>query len=97
MTLTIIAIPEDIDLQTSFQPNGEWKAIDLNTYDCDCDQDGFFEICPVGYGKTEQAAELIEQYAKTVASAAKVDAVAEAYSCVLAGIEAPLTRKEPVR
>ena len=60
---TILAIPESIDLQTEHLPNGEWKAIDRNTYDCDCDQDGFFEVCPVGYGKTEleAIADLLEQ------------------------------------
>jgi hypothetical protein len=56
MTLAIISIPASIDLSTERLPNGEWKAIDLNTYDCDCDQDGFFEVCPVGYGRTEQEA-----------------------------------------
>jgi len=56
MATIIISIPPDMDLRTEFLPSGEWKAIDLNTYDCDCDQDGFFEVCPVGYGKTEQDA-----------------------------------------
>jgi hypothetical protein len=30
---------------------GEYMAIDSDTYDCDCDQDGFFSTSPVGYGK----------------------------------------------
>lgn len=34
----------------------DWSAIDDDTYDCDCDQDGFFSTSPVGYGKTEQDA-----------------------------------------
>lgn len=63
MTTAIIAIPADVDLRTEFLPTGEWKAVDMNTYDCDCDQDGFFEACPVGYGKTERdaIADLLEQ------------------------------------
>lgn len=63
MTCTIIAIPDDIDLRTEHLPNGEWKAIDRNTYDVDFDQDGFYEIGAVGHGKTEQEAiaDLLEQ------------------------------------
>lgn len=40
-----------------------YVAIDRDTYDCDCDQDGFFSNSPVGYGVTEQEAiaDLIEQ------------------------------------
>lgn len=34
----------------------DWSAIDDNTYDCDCDQDGFFSTSPIGYGATEQEA-----------------------------------------
>lgn len=42
---------------------GEWTAIDADTYDCDCDQDGFFSTSPVGCGKTEQdaIADLLDQ------------------------------------
>ena len=65
---TILAIPSDIDLQTERLPNGEWKAIDRNTYDCDCDEDGFFEVCPVGYGKTE--ADAIQDLIETIGEAA---------------------------
>jgi hypothetical protein len=43
-----------------------------------------------------KAAELIEQYARTRASEAVVDAVAEAGNRLIAAIEAPLLRKEPV-
>ena len=52
-----------IDLQTSQNYIGEWEAIDRNTYDCDCDQDGYFSLCPVGHGKTEAAAiqDLLDQ------------------------------------
>lgn len=34
----------------------DWSAIDSDTYDCDCDQDGFFSLGPIGYGATEEAA-----------------------------------------
>jgi hypothetical protein len=34
----------------------DWSAVDSETYDADCDQDGFFSACPVGYGSTEQEA-----------------------------------------
>jgi hypothetical protein len=52
-----------MNIKTELQPNNEWSAIDLDTYDCDCDQDGFFSTSPVGYGKTEQEAidDLLEQ------------------------------------
>lgn len=33
-------------------PSTLWTAIDEDTYDCDCDQDGFFSTSPVGYGRT---------------------------------------------
>ncbi len=41
----------------------DWSAIDEDTYDCDCDQDGFFSTDPVGYGRTEAEAiaDLLEQ------------------------------------
>ena len=44
---------EVIVVQTTLQPNGEYTAIDTNTYDCDCDQDGFFSTSPVGWGFSE--------------------------------------------
>ena len=34
----------------------DWSAIDEDTYDCDCDQDGFFSLSPVGHGATEAEA-----------------------------------------
>lgn len=42
---------------------GQFEAIDSDTYDCDCDQDGFYCISPVGRGKTKAEAieDLIEQ------------------------------------
>ena len=36
--------------------NMDWSAIDEDTYDCDCDQDGFFSLSPVGHGATEAEA-----------------------------------------
>ena len=41
----------------------DWSAWDADTYDADCDQDGFFTTCPVGHGATEQEAidDLLEQ------------------------------------
>jgi len=40
-----------------------YVAIDRSTYDCDCDQDGFFSTSPVGYGATKEAAiaDLLDQ------------------------------------
>ncbi len=34
----------------------DWSAIDYDTYDVDCDQDGFFTNCPIGRGSTEAEA-----------------------------------------
>jgi hypothetical protein len=55
-----------LDIVTDINFIGEWTAIDRNTYDCDCDQDGFFSTSPVGTGKTEQEAidDLREQIAE---------------------------------
>lgn len=41
----------------------DWSAVDDSTYDCDCDQDGYYSLCPVGRGATEQEAidDLMEQ------------------------------------
>jgi hypothetical protein len=41
----------------------DWSAIDDDTYDVDCDEDGFFSRCPVGRGRTEQEAidDLLDQ------------------------------------
>jgi hypothetical protein len=47
-----------------FAPRAEkWTAIDASTYDCDCDQDGYFSRDPIGYGSTREAAirDLLEQ------------------------------------
>ena len=34
----------------------DWSAVDHDTYDCDCDERGFFSLGPVGHGATEQEA-----------------------------------------
>lgn len=34
----------------------DWSALDADTYDCDCDQDGYFTTSPIGHGATEQEA-----------------------------------------
>ena len=47
-----------MNIRTS-QPNPygtEWQALDADTYDADCDQDGFYSLSPVGWGATEQEA-----------------------------------------
>jgi hypothetical protein len=38
------------------QPDGSWLAIDADTYDVDCDENGFFAIGGIGYGDTRQQA-----------------------------------------
>jgi hypothetical protein len=45
-----------MDIKTGLNPDGYWYALDSDTYDVDCDQDGFFSTSPVGYGKTEAGA-----------------------------------------
>ena len=52
-----------MDIVTSINFIGEWQAIDRSTYDCDCDQDGYFSLSPVGTGKTEEEAiqDLLDQ------------------------------------
>jgi hypothetical protein len=42
----------DTDISCILEPDGFFRAIDNNTYDCDCDQDGFFCTDHVGYGRT---------------------------------------------
>lgn len=41
----------------------DWSAVDDDTYDCDCDEDGFFSTSPTGRGATEAEAiqDLIDQ------------------------------------
>ena len=47
--------------------NFDWSAIDEDTYDVDCDQDGYFSTSPVGHGRTEAEAiaDLMEQLEET--------------------------------
>jgi hypothetical protein len=51
----------EMDVEVS-QASGEWQSWEAGTYDCDCDQDGFFVCCPIGSGKTmlEAIADLAE-------------------------------------
>jgi len=55
-----------MDIAVDLQPDGYWHAIDRNTYDCDCDDRGYFPTSPVGYGKTkeEAIADLMEKVAE---------------------------------
>ena len=48
----------------------DWSAVDDDTYDVDCDQDGFFSNSPVGRGATEAEAiaDLMEQIEETAAA-----------------------------
>jgi hypothetical protein len=41
----------------------DWSAVDDDTYDVDCDQDGYFSNSPIGRGATEEDAikDLLEQ------------------------------------
>ena len=34
----------------------DWSAWDDDTYDADCNQDGYFSTSPMGHGATEQQA-----------------------------------------
>ena len=42
----------EMDVEAWQNSIGEWEACEKGTYDCDCDQDGFFVSCPMGYGST---------------------------------------------
>lgn len=67
--LKIEAAARGIRISTNFEyppipvRNMDWSAVDSNTYDCDCDQDGFFTSCPIGRGATEEEAiaDLLQQ------------------------------------
>ncbi len=56
-------------IRTELQPDNYWSAIDDDTYDVDCDQDGFFSTSAVGYGKTE--AEAVEELIAEMAERAR--------------------------
>jgi hypothetical protein len=58
--MKIVAHPD----LTGYAPKAEcWSAYDADTYDADCDQDGFFSDSLVGHGATadEAIADLLEQ------------------------------------
>jgi hypothetical protein len=59
----ILSIPDHIDLDTELQPDGKWRAIDRNTYEAECDSQGWWSKSHVGYGDTEGAAiaDLLDQ------------------------------------
>jgi len=48
----------------------DWSAV-TDDYDCDCDQDGFFSMCPIGHGATEQ--EAIDDLTEQLADAADLE------------------------
>lgn len=39
-------------VEVSQDPTGCWNAWEDGSYDCDCDQDGFFPTCKMGSGST---------------------------------------------
>jgi len=53
---------EEMKIVTHFDPKPipirsfDWSAVDDDTYDADCDQDGFFSNSPIGWGATEEEA-----------------------------------------
>lgn len=53
----------------------DWSAVEDGTYDCDCDQDGFFSAGPIGHGATEQEAidDLVLQMEEVVISRSRVE------------------------
>ena len=58
----IIHFNEGTSVEVS-QDTGEWQAWEAGTYDCDCDENGFFATCSIGYGSTmmEAIADLHEK------------------------------------
>ena len=45
-----------MDIKVTKQPDGSYIAIDADTYDVDCDENGFFATSPVGWGETPEEA-----------------------------------------
>lgn len=45
-----------MDIKTERLPDGQWSAIDADTYDAESDSVGSWSNSPVGYGKTERNA-----------------------------------------
>ena len=52
-----------MDIKTTIQMNGEWTAIDADTYEAESDSEGYWSRCAVGYGPTREAAigDLLDQ------------------------------------
>lgn len=65
----LLANHAEIELATNFDyppipvRNLDWSAIDSNTYDADCDQDGYFSTSSCGRGATKMEAvgDLLDQ------------------------------------
>lgn len=47
---------ETIRVRVTEHYRNEFTAVDDATYDCDCDERGFFSTSPVGYGDTQLSA-----------------------------------------
>jgi len=45
-----------MNIHAELQPDGEWRALDLDEYEAESDSEGWWSKSPVGYGKTEQEA-----------------------------------------
>ena len=49
-------------IKTNYDPkpipdrSTDWSACDVEVYDCDCDELGYFSLAPIGYGATEAQA-----------------------------------------
>ena len=42
-----------MNIQAELQPDGEWRALDLDEYEAESDVTGWWSCSLVGYGKTE--------------------------------------------
>ena len=49
-------IKTHFDMKPIPDRNFDWAAVDEDTYDCDCDELGYFSLAPIGYGATEAQA-----------------------------------------
>ena len=43
-------------IQAELQPDGDWRALDLDEYEAESDSTGWWSCSLVGYGRTEQEA-----------------------------------------
>ena len=52
----------EMNVYVAMEYDGNYHAYDENTYDCDCDQDGYYSTSPVGSGRSalDAVAELLE-------------------------------------